>query len=100
MGEHFISLDPAMRSGRATINHTRMPAEVLADYVWAGDSAEYVAEVYEVDRADVLVACWYQARWGTRTWRRRWADWLETADEALWHSRYDIPDPPGRADVP
>jgi hypothetical protein len=34
--------------------------------------------------ADILVCCWYVARYGTRGQRSRWKNWLPHADEMLW----------------
>src|SRR5204863_6938697 len=60
MGDRpFVAMDPAMRSGDPTLNHTRLPVATIAGFVWAGDDVGFVAEEYDITRADVLVACWW-----------------------------------------
>jgi len=93
-GRPFVAIDPAMQFGRATLNHTRLTVETVAGFVAAGDPVELVADEYEITRADVLVCCWYVARYGTRRWRERWGQWAAAAESELWHGRYQVADPP------
>lgn len=97
-----IVIRPGRCSGQATVGEDRIPAELVADVMWGCGmgEAEQQWEPY-IDRYGVLLACWYMARYGSRTWQKRLAGWLETADSELWHSgrdRWDnCPDPPTKA---
>jgi uncharacterized protein (DUF433 family) len=93
-GRPFVAVDPAMRFGRPTVNNTRLSVEAATEHVWAGGSVGEVAEEFDVTRQDVLVACWYAGKYGTKAWRRRWGKWADVVHDELWHSRYDVPDPP------
>lgn len=102
-GRPFVSHDPAMRSGEATLNHTRLSIDAIAGYVWAGETVEAVMATYDITRADVMVACWWIGTFGPKRWRRRWGAWAEDVHDQLWHSKFDVPDPPipdTRADLP
>lgn len=90
----FITHDPAMRSGQACLNHTRLPVESIAGYIWAGEGVDDVIKAYEITRADVLVACWWIGAHGPRAWRKRWGAWANSVHGELWHCRYDVPEPP------
>lgn len=94
--ETVIVAHPGRMGGQPTIGHSRLTAELIASTYWRLGIDEVFAMWDYLDRADVLVACWYQTRFGTRTWRRRWSDWLDVADMALWSpGSYDeIPLPP------
>lgn len=107
MSEHFISIDPAMRSGQPTVNNTRLHVQAVADVAWA-EGVDVAAEEYELTRADVLVACWYAGTYGlpgrrrslfpVRLWVKRWGAWADGVHQALWSVAavdYEaIPDPP------
>lgn len=97
--EHFVSIDPARQSGRPCLNLTRITTETVAGCVLAGDNVDFVAEQYapHLTRADVLLACWYQARYGAKLWRGPWAGWAQTVHADMWHGRWDaVTDPPTR----
>ena len=94
----FIAFDPAMRSGEATINHTRMPVDSIVENIWAAQSVDSVMDTYAVTRADVITACWFAGTHGSRKWRKRWGAWAEHVHGELWHSRYDVPNPPAHSD--
>lgn len=90
-----VMTEPCMRFGQPHIGGTSVDA--LAGMVWAGEPVAVVAEEYGRTVAEVLVACWHQARYGTRAERKRWAAWLETVEDDMWHSRFDnLPAPPNR----
>lgn len=108
-------LQPGMRFGDPHIHGVSCAA--VASLVWAGEDPTTVADEYSLPsaamtRADVIVACWVQARYGDwleadcgrrrvrRTWRDRWGRWLDDNDAALWHGRYDdVADPPSKDDT-
>lgn len=98
--EAFISIDPRRRSGEPCVNVTRIPAEILAGFIAAGDPVDFIAasysgESFTLPREAVLVACWYQATYGTKRWRKRWGAWAEVAHAAMWNGRWaDVEDPP------
>jgi uncharacterized protein (DUF433 family) len=95
----FVSHDPAMKSGDATLNGTRLTVESVANCIWDGwdedavrrDGWDYLT------RADMLVACWYLGAHGSRTWRRRWGRWARSVHPLLHRSD---PDDYARIDWP
>jgi uncharacterized protein (DUF433 family) len=93
-----VRVDPAQRFGRPNVKG--ISVQVIADMVWTGESIGRLAENYGIDRADVLVACWFAGRHGTRKWRKRWGDWALAAYNQMWNaSTVDyraVPDPPSR----
>lgn len=91
----FVSFSPGMQWGRATLNHTWLTADTVSSFVAAGDSVDFIADQYEISRADVLVCCWYRARYGTRRDRQLWRDWLDGSESDLWYGHWDkVTDPP------
>ena len=83
--------------------HVRyIPVHILAGQVRAGLGLETIRADYGLTRADVLVACWYAARYGTggsaadtRRWRQRWGAWADTAAPYGSRGRWDdAEDPP------
>lgn len=97
--EPYVSVDPAMRFGRPCVNNTRLSVEAVAGMVWIGESVDEVADEYGVTRPDVVVACWYAGKFGTsesKRWRKRWGKWADEVHDELWHSRYDVPNPPDK----
>lgn len=98
-----VSVHPAIHFGRPCI--AGRPVDTIAEMVWVGESVATVAAEYDLARADVLIACWYQARYGDTTvrrpWRKRWSAWADSVEADLWHGRHDcVPDPPTRGDTP
>ena len=94
---HLITIYPDMVSGEPTIDHHRITAAQMACCWWSGN---YTLKAIEenwpgMSRGAILVSCWYMARYGSRTWRKRWKEWLEVASDHLWHGRYKTcPMPP------
>lgn len=92
-----VEFTPCMRFGEAHIRGISVDAIVSAH--WVGDDAE---SDYGLSRAEVLVACWYAARHGTRVWRKRWGPWLAANnsenDVRLWREDYEVELPPTRED--
>jgi uncharacterized protein (DUF433 family) len=85
----FVSISPEMKGGSAVLHGTRLTAQMIAErYWWHGGTAlqAEVLDAYEITRADVAVCCFWMSVSGSRTWRKRWADWLE----ATWKmTRFD-----------
>ena len=82
--EPVIVVHPGRMGGQPTVGHSRLTADLIASSYWQVGYDETIKCWPHLDRDDVLVACWFQARYGTRTWRRRWKKWLDVADMALW----------------
>jgi len=99
---HLITIYPDMVFGEPTVDHHRITAEQMAGVWWSGNYE--LKEIRQnwpgMNKGAVLVACWYMARYGTRTWRKRWREWLEIAEGKLWHGRYKTcPMPPQRQEL-
>lgn len=95
MSDYHVSIDPGVHFGEPCLAGRRLTTELIAKAWRNGMSIEDIADNWEIERGDILVACWYQARYGSWTWRKRWADWLAMANGELWHGRYDTcPMPP------
>ena len=93
MAETFVRLDPSVDFGRPLVG--RSPVGVVAGAVWAGDPVDDVADEYGLSVPQVLVACWYMARYGSRVWHRRWGAWLRVNEAHLWSCHHDqVADPP------
>ncbi len=96
-----VVFDPAQRFGQPNVGGVSVVA--VADTAWV-EGVDVAADVYDLRREDVIVACWYAGLYGLPgarsrraqpEWRRRWGDWAKTADPLLWSSSYgEIPDPP------
>jgi len=91
----LVTVDPAVRFGQPAIKG--ISTDAIAGMVWAGESVETVADEYSLVRAEVLLACWYEAMWGAKRWRRRWAKWADHAYSApLWRMPDCVADPPNK----
>jgi uncharacterized protein (DUF433 family) len=97
--EAFVVLMPGRLSGKATIGHRRISTEMVADWYWELGFDELVSG-YDLTHGEIVVAVWYEARYGTRTRRKRWADWLEANEAKLWSpSFYGPPEAPPMEEV-
>lgn len=92
-----VVTDPAVAYGRPQV--ARIGVEHIAGATWV-ESVDVAADEYGLTRPQVLVACWWIGLYGDRRWRRRWKTWAQQVDGELWHSRYEIPDPPTREEAP
>lgn len=93
----YIVLDPAQNFGQPAIGSTRVKVADILGWLDAGESVATIEEEYGASREDVLVACWFEARYGTGAHPRdEWLDWLEEWEPTLWSAKgYDmIPLPP------
>ena len=57
-----IVLEPLIQFGAPCIKGTRIPARTVGGMVKAGDSAEWVAQAFEIDLASVQAACDWEGR--------------------------------------
>jgi transcriptional regulator with XRE-family HTH domain len=100
-GRPHVRVEPPMKFGRPHIRG--ISCDAIADVVLAEGVEAAMAE-YTLRREDVLVACWFQGRYGRPRQRRLWRDWAEEAGGDMWHaSTVDyarIPDPPDRPERP
>lgn len=95
----FICLDPMVCDGKPTIGLSRLYVQVIAEAWWYGAFKEttiYLNWPACKGRAELLLACWWMARYGTRIWRKRWGAWLKTVEGALWAGNHDVALPPHR----
>lgn len=95
----YIVLDPAQNFGHPAIARTRVQIAHIIDWLESGDPVAVVQDEYGLTREDLLVACWFEARYGTGAHPRDdWLDWLEDWEPTLWGAKdYDgIPLPPFR----
>lgn len=95
----FITAHPGYQFGRSCLEGTRIPAEVLAGFVLAGDSVDSTAASYDVTREGVLAACWHEAEYGTKKIRDHWSEWLGSWFRSLAGHDHapplsEVPDPP------
>lgn len=98
----ILVIDPGIQFGRVCVEHTRVPADVVAECVAAGESVDFVADSYQLDRDDVLLCCFWFARecaGGRRKLQRQIIEaWSEWAEEALMimggHKPGPLGDPP------
>ena len=94
----FLCLCPGVCFGKPTIGFSRLYVQGLAKAWWSGTSEEriYSSSPACSGRPGLLLACWWMARYDSRTWRKRWATWLSTAEGPLWSGDYAIDLPPQR----
>lgn len=85
----FIAIDPRMKFGAPAIQGSRIDPDVVVGLLLAYDYGEVITSYPHLKRDDVLVSCWYVARYARpKDWsakdRRRLRDWLEGHEEAMW----------------
>ncbi len=96
-----VWVSPGRCSGRPCIGGHRLSVDLIADLWWGGSSAVAIQRDYAITREQIVVACWYVARYGTRMWRRRWGRWETDVFQRLWNGRYKgAPLPPRSGDEP
>lgn len=94
----WIILDPAQNFGHPALGRGRVKVSDVLDRLDAGENWRAVADDYNLTRADLLTACWFDARYGVGTEPRAdWLDWWEAYEPALWKAANydDIPLPHG-----
>lgn len=62
MYEDRIIIDPAVRHGKPIIKGTRVPVELILNFLAAGMKMEEITEEYDLETEDVLAALAYAAR--------------------------------------
>jgi uncharacterized protein (DUF433 family) len=83
-------------SGEPCIDNHRITTNLIASVWWDGEyDLKYITSNWELDKGSVLVACYYEARYGSRIWRKRWKEWLKDNEGILWNGYYSsCPMPP------
>jgi uncharacterized protein (DUF433 family) len=76
-----VTVDPQVRFGRPHVKGISVGAVV--EHLLAGEDPAAVADDYNLDRGDLLVACWFAARHGPSHQRQAWAGWLDRHERAL-----------------
>lgn len=94
----YVWISPCRKGGQPCVGGTRLPVDIVAGYVWAGYPVEHVAGQYTITPAQTLVACWYMATYGPRSWRKRWGAWAKQAFPLLWdrERQAQCPHPPSK----
>ena len=96
MSDKKIIIWPPRMSGQATIGESRLPAETVENMYWWHGFDEVTRCWDDLDRADVLLCCWYVGKHGTRREKKLFGEWAELAFSYLWHWNElgACPDPP------
>lgn len=88
----LIWIDPARMSGAPCIYGTRIPVDVIVDYVAHSGVDEAMVD-YELDRRTVVLTCaWWTLNYSAESDAEVVSAWLKWADTA-WSSN-DPTDPP------
>lgn len=113
-----IRINPAVLSGTPCLAGTRIPVYIVTDFVFH-HGVDEACTMWDLSRAQVLVACWYAGAYGTLTlwdircdddqrapgtyrddpvdeeWLTRWRTWAFEVSSPLWHGHADeVTDPP------
>lgn len=99
-----IGVHPGMLFGEPHLAGHRLSTRMIADCVYDGPGPDEAESMWEIERSDVLVACWFEARHGTgRTIRAHWRPWLDKYEMTLWKSSVadwdSVPFPPAKGVV-
>jgi uncharacterized protein (DUF433 family) len=74
----------------------------VAGMVLAGEPITTVAGEYGLTRPEVLICCWFEARYGSKRRRAQWSAWLDLVEPRLCGAVVDyaaVPDPPDRSQL-
>jgi len=82
----YVVVMPSRLGGTPTIGHRRISTEQVADMYWHNGFDDLI-DGYDVTEREVVIAVWFEARYGTRMRRRRWKEWLDENDARLWSSK-------------
>lgn len=92
----YVRVEPGLRCGRPNV--AGISCEAIALDVWDGMSVDETAATFNLTRAQVLVACWFEGRHGAL--RRSWREWVIQAARSMAHDQWDdVPDPPTKEEV-
>ena len=74
-----------MKFGYPSIEGHRIDTRMVAEHssTLGGESA---MDTWDLTRDEVMVACWFEARYGSRGLKRLWREWLARWETTLWHS--------------
>ena len=95
----YLYLHPGTCFGKPTINGSRLYVQAVAGNWWGGMTEQEIYDTFPscIGKPELLLACWWMARYGTRTWRKRWGQWLREVAGELWRLNYKVPLPPQTA---
>ncbi len=91
-----VSVIPGVMSGQPCLHGHRLTAEQIAVLYERYGIEEIFHGWPYLTRADVLVCCYYMARYGSRRWQKRWGRWWQEQHGALWLSEFDKAELPPR----
>lgn len=96
----YIWTAPDRCGGLPCVGGTRLSVQAIAREVWASpDGVGFLCRFYPISREQALVACWYQARNGLPSWRKRWSAWADEHEGAMRAGHWvDVPNPPSVGD--
>lgn len=105
-GYPAVTVDPLQYFGEPCIVW-RLPAEQVAEQVWAGwDAAEHLASWPDLTHGHLIVACWWAVTQRKGRWTQRWGAWAQQVIPLLWDEHAagqapysTVPLPPTAADV-
>ncbi|TMR13795.1 DUF433 domain-containing protein [Nonomuraea turkmeniaca] len=93
-----IVADPAVNFGKPTIEASGVSVAVIISAYLAGDRPQVLYDEYGISRGDLLICCWWVARYAKQ--KRAWRQWLNTWEPVLWRAQpgaYEqVPLPPRR----
>lgn len=82
--EIYVVVNPRQNFGKPSLARTRVPVwAIIAPYL-VGETEENLIAEYGITREDILVACWYQARYEAATVPEPWQDWLYDNEGRMW----------------
>jgi uncharacterized protein (DUF433 family) len=109
-----VVIAPSVLSGEVCLNNHKLPVALICEHVRTL-GVEATMRDYDLDRSEVLTACWFYGAYGIKnihrlgrfrkkpryrlnqdeTAIRKWRSWAENYSQALAAGEYDkIPDPP------
>jgi uncharacterized protein (DUF433 family) len=86
----FVVVDPAQNFGRPALSRTRVAVGDVVAVLLAGEDPDSLCADFGLTRGDLLVACWFAARYGVEGRPRgEWAAWLEEWEPVIWRASCD-----------
>ncbi len=81
-----LYLRPDVCFGKPTIGPSRLYVQIVAEAWWYGATEQEIYTSWPScsGKPGLLLACWWMARYGSRTWRQRWGKWLEAEAGNFW----------------